>query len=106
MIPPNPHRGDVVLIIDGTARPMRLTLGALASLEARLQSESLSALVARFEGGAVRAEDLLALLSAGLGGAGQDIDESTLAKAEIEGGAVAALEAALALLAAAFRPSP
>ena len=33
----NPWRGDVALVIDGHACVMRLTLGALASLEATLR---------------------------------------------------------------------
>ena len=100
----NPHRGEVVLVIDGRARRMRLTLGALAGLEARLGAGGLVALAERFESGAVGADDLIALLAAGLAGAGETAAEAEIAAAEIEGGAVAALEAGLALLAHAFRP--
>ena len=38
---PNPWRGEVELSIDGEPRVMRLTLAALAELEARLEAESL-----------------------------------------------------------------
>ena len=41
---------------------MRLTLGALAELEARLKSESLIELIGRFETGGFRVRDLIALL--------------------------------------------
>jgi len=100
----NPHRGEGVLVIDGRVRRMRLTLGALAGLEARLGAGGLVALAERFESGAVGADDLIALLAAGLAGAGETAAEAEIAAAEIEGGAVAALEAGLALLAHAFRP--
>ena len=39
----NPRRGDVALIVEGAERPMRLTLGALAALEARTGAKGLSA---------------------------------------------------------------
>ena len=98
----NPLRGEVVLVIDGRARRMRLTLGALAELEARLGAGGLVALAERFEGGGVGSEDLIALLTAGLKGAGEPAEEAEIAAAEIEGGAVAALRAGLALMAGAF----
>ena len=49
----NPWRGEVELVVDGEPRVMRLTLAALAELEARLKSESLIELIARFETGGV-----------------------------------------------------
>ena len=100
----NPLRGDVALVIDGQRFVMRLTLGALAALEARLESGSLMELAERFETGQIGAADLMALLAAGLMGGGHDLSESDLAKAEIEGGAVGALQAGMTLLARAFQP--
>ena len=105
MVQANPHRGEAVLVIDGRARRMRLSLGALAGLESRLGAGGLVALAERFESGAVGADDLIALIAAGLAGAGEDVAEAEIAAAEIEGGAVAALAAGLALLAHAFRPA-
>ena len=99
----NPMRGEVSITIDGRARTMRLTLGALASLEARLEAGSLMGLAERFEDGRVSAGDLLALLAAGLSGAGEDVGEDALARAEIDGGAVGALKAGMELLSRAFR---
>jgi hypothetical protein len=99
----NPYRGEVAIVIDGRSRTMRLTLGALASLEARLQAGSLVGLAERFEDGKVSAADLIALLAAGLSGAGEPVDEVELAGAEIEGGAVGAMRAGMALLARAFQ---
>lgn len=98
----NPVRGEVAIVIDGRERRMRLTLGALAELEARLAAGSLTGLAERFESGAVSAADLIALLAAGLKGAGEEIGEAELAGAEIAGGAVGALRAGLSLMAASF----
>lgn len=101
----NPQRGEVALVIDGRARRMRLSLGALAALEARLGAGSLVGLAEKFETGTVTAAELIALLAAGLRGAGEAATEAEVAAAEIEGGAVGALRAGLALLAAAFGPA-
>lgn len=103
MPPANAPRGEVGIRIDGTARRMRLTLGTLAELEAELKSPSLVALAERFEDGHVSANDLLALIAAGLRGAGETVTAEELARADIDGGAVGALEAGLRLMAAAFR---
>jgi len=102
MTAPNPRRGEVAITLDGRARRMRLTLGALAALEARLGAGGLVALAERFEGGGAGADDLIALLAAGLAGAGEPVPEAEIAAAEIEGGAVAAMRAGVALMAAAF----
>lgn len=98
----NPWRGDVALTVDGERYVMRLTLGALAALEAELETESLVALVERFEGGGFSARDVLALLRAGLTGGGAADVAARLAAAEIEGGPVNAARAAAELLARAF----
>lgn len=100
----NPWAGEVALVVDGERRPAKLTLGALAELEARLEAESLAALVERFEGGALRARDVLELVCAGLRGGGWTGDLTDLVNAEIEGGPLAAAEAAARMLALAFRP--
>ena len=97
-------RGDVVLVVDRKPHMMRLTLGALAALEARLESGSLMELAERFESGAIGAKDLTALLVAGLQGAGSSLTEAELASAEIEGGAVGALHAGMDLLSRTFQP--
>ena len=60
----NPWRGEVELVIDGKPQTLRLTLGALAELEAKLQSGSLVDLVQRFESGAFSSRDVLALVVA------------------------------------------
>lgn len=86
---------------------MRLTLGALAELEATLGADSLVALVERFETGRFASRDVLALIVAGLRGGGWDVRPAGIARAEIAGGPLAAAEAAARLLARAFAsPGP
>jgi hypothetical protein len=98
----NPWRGDVALVIDGETYVLRLTLGALAELEASLGAGSLMALVQRFEGNSFSSADVLALLKAGLRGGRAGVSEETLFYGEIEGGPLAAARAAAELLARAF----
>ena len=98
----NPFRGEVELNIDGEPRVMRLTLGALAELEAKLKCESLLEMIARFETGGFRVRDLIGLLTAGLNGGGWKISEADLVKSQIDGGPLAAAQAAARLLKITF----
>lgn len=99
----NPHRGETTIIVDGTPRLMRLSLGALATLETRLGATGLVGIAERFETGAHGADDLLALLTAGLNGAGAHVAEADVAKMSFDGGTIAASEAAAELLVRTFR---
>lgn len=90
------------LVIDGTPHVMRLTLGALAELEEALEADGLVALVERFETGAFRSRDVLALLLAGLRGGGWTGTAADLASAEIEGGPMVAARKAAELITRAF----
>lgn len=98
----NPWAGEVTLVIGGDRRVMRLTLGALAELEAGLGAGSLVDLVTRFETGAFSSRDVLALIVAGLRGGGWRGRTADLLSAEIEGGPLGAARAAAELLARAF----
>ena len=98
----NPWAGEVALVIDGQRRVMKLTLGALAELDASLGADSLVALVERFETGRYRTADVLKLLLAGLRGGGWRVGAAALMDAEIAGGPAAAARAAALLLARAF----
>ena len=98
----NPWRGEVSIVIDGERHEARLTLGALAELEAAMEAVSLLALVERFEGNRFSSRDVVALLVAGLRGGGAKIDAATIEHAQIEGGPMAAARAAAELLARAF----
>ena len=98
----NPWAGEVALVLDGRRHVLRLTLGALAALEDRLEAGSLVDLVARFEGSAFTARDLAAVLLAGLRGGGWDGPAAALAEGEIEGGPAEAARVAALLLARSF----
>ncbi|MEL6597039.1 MAG: gene transfer agent family protein [Pseudomonadota bacterium] len=98
----NPYAGEVALVIDGQRRVAKLTLGALAELEATLETGTLIELVERFEGGAFSTRDVLALIVAGLRGGGWDGQARDLISAEIEGGMVEAAKVAATLLSRAF----
>ena len=98
----NPYHGEVALVLNGERVVMRLTLGALAELEATLGEDALVALVERFEGGSFSSRDVMALIVAGLRGGGWRGRAEDLLSAEIEGGPMAAARAAAELLARAF----
>jgi len=98
----NPWAGEVVLTVDGEAQPCKLTLGALAELEASLEAGSLVSLVERFESGAFSTRDVLALVVAGLRGGGWRGTAADLLSAEIGGGPLEAARVAGELLARAF----
>ena len=98
----NPWEGEVAILLEGERHVMKLTLGALAELEAGLEEDSLIALVERFETGKVSSRDVLAVIIAGLHGGGWTGDVRDLLTTEIEGGPVAAARLAGQLLARAF----
>jgi hypothetical protein len=98
----NPWAGEVALVIDGQRHVLKLTLGALAELEAELETGTLVDLVARFERAEFSTRDVLALVVAGLRGGGWQGQAADLVQAEIEGGPVGAARAAAELLARAF----
>lgn len=99
----NPWAGEVALTIDGQLWVMKLTLGALAELEAGLKTEGIIDLVERFESGVFSARDVIALLVAGLRGGGWPGSADDLMRADISGGPIAASKAAAELLARAFQ---
>ncbi|MEM6385772.1 MAG: gene transfer agent family protein [Pseudomonadota bacterium] len=98
----NPWTGDVPVFLNSERHVMRLTLGALAELEAGLEADSLVAMVERFESGAFSSRDVLGVIVAGLRGGGWSGDVRDLLTAEIEGGPVEAARLAGQLLARAF----
>lgn len=98
----NPWAGEVALTIDGERHVLKLTLGALAELEASLGADSLVALVERFEGGRYASRDVMALIVAGLRGGGWRGQAGDLLSAEIAGGPMGAARVAAELLTRAF----
>jgi len=103
----NPYAGEVALTINGERRVLKLTLGALADLEMSLETENLIDLIARYEDGRFSSRDVVALLLAGLRGGGWSGAAGDLLHADVEGGPLAAAQAAAQLLARAFTlPEP
>lgn len=98
----NPWSGEVALVLDGQRHVAKLTLGALAELEAALETGTLIDLVERFEGGRFSTRDVLALVVAGLRGGGWQGTAADLRTVEIAGGPMEAARAAAELLARAF----
>lgn len=102
----NPWAGEVALWLDGERHVAKLTLGALAELEAGLGADSLVALAERFESGRFASRDVLALIVAGLRGGGWRGGAADLLSVEIGGGPVEAARVAAELLARAFAVPP
>ena len=103
----NPYAGEVAITLDGVRHVAKLTLGALAELEAAMQAGSLVEMVERFEQGQFSSRDVLALVVAGLRGGGWRGTAQDLLVVQIGGGPVEAARAAAELLARAFAlPEP
>lgn len=98
----NPWAGEVEIALNGVPHLARLTLGALAELEAALRAGTLVELVERFEAGRFSTRDVLLLVVAGLRGGGWKGQAADLVDVEIGGGPVGAAQAAAQLLARAF----
>lgn len=98
----NPYAGEVAVWLDGQRHVAKLTLGALAELEAALEAGSLINLVERFEAQRFSTRDVLALLVAGLRGGGWQGTAADLRTVEIGGGPIGAARVAAELLARAF----
>lgn len=99
---PNPQRGEIEAILDGHPRTLCLTLGALAELESTLATPDLVALAERFETGHLSARDAIAVIGAGLRGAGGSETDADVAAMRLDGPASQAMTITAALLAAAF----
>lgn len=98
----NPWAGEVNLTLDDEPRVLKLTLGALAELEAGLEAGTLIDLVKRFETDGFSSRDVLALIVAGLRGGGWQGTARDLLHSDIQGGPVEAARVAARLLVQAF----
>jgi hypothetical protein len=98
----NHHRGEIDAVIGGERRNLCLTLGALAELEAALGVGDMTALAERFEQGRVGARDAIAIIGAGLRGAGHAITDEDVKALPIDGGAAGAVRIVAELLTATF----
>ncbi len=88
----HPHTAHIV--IDGAPRPLRLTLGALAEIEAAFGGQGFDAIVARLK--APGAGDILIILEALLRGGGAGLSREALMASDID------LATAAQAIAAAF----
>jgi hypothetical protein len=98
----NRYRGEIEATLDGSRYALCLTLGALAELEDALQVADLAALCDRFETGRLSARDAIAVIGAGLRGAGTDIGDKAVAAMRVEGGAAGTVAVVAELLTATF----
>ena len=98
----NPWAGEVALLLNGEPRVAKLTLGALAELEAGLGEQMLVDLVERFESQRFSTRDIMAVIVAGLRGGGWQGTAEELRNADIGGGPMQAVRVAAELLARAF----
>lgn len=96
---PNPFRGEVKAVIDDKAVILRLSLGALASLESSLTPPNLINFIERFEKSQASLNDVLTLIGAAMPDA---LDCASLGKCHIEGGIKEAYALASKLLIATF----
>ena len=98
----NRRRGEIEAVLDGRKWTLCLTLGALAELEAALAAGDLMALAKRFQDGRLSATDAVRVIGAGLRGAGNDIDDTAVARMHADGGAAGYVAIVATLLAATF----
>lgn len=105
MAHPNRIRGEVAARLGGRDYMLCLTLGALAELETALSAGDLMALAERFEAGRLSAGEALAVIGAGLRGAGNEISDAELSRMPIDGGAAGYVRLVAELLEATFGAS-
>lgn len=98
----NRHRGEVEAVFDGKAYKLCLTLGALAELEDAFAASDLTALVERFSTGKLSANDLVAVIAAGLRGAGHQMTDDDVRALRSDRGAAGFASVAAELLTATF----
>ena len=99
---PNPHRGEIVAVLDGKPHRLCLTLGALAELEAAFDADDMLALAQRFEAGRLSALDAIRIIAAGLRGGGHELDDDTVAQMKTHDGAAGFVDIVSRLLSVTF----
>jgi hypothetical protein len=100
----NAARGEVSASFGGKTHRLCLTIGALAELEAALAVPDIMALLERFAGARIRAQEAALVVMAGLKGGGLDLDEAGLAAMVASRPAMETIGNAARLLNATFRP--
>lgn len=98
----NRYRGEVSLILAGERHVLRLSLQALAEIEAAFGAPDLQALGARLAGGKFAARDLVMLLGATIRGGGANLSDAQIASKIGAADLPAALDALGEVFALAF----
>jgi hypothetical protein len=99
---PNPLRGEISARLGGRDYTLCLTLGALAELELALGAGDLMGLAERFEAGRLSAREAIAVIGAGLRGAGHQVSDDEVARLPVDGGAAVYVRLVADLLEATF----
>ena len=82
----NANRGEISADLDGKSWNLCLTLGALASLETKLEAQNLSELTQKFSKGQFSSDEIIKILHAAIIGGGHEITEAEVANLQVEGG--------------------
>lgn len=98
----NPFQGEVALTLNGERHVLKLTLGALAELEAGLETATLVELIERYEAGQFSSADVLRVVVAGLRGGGWKGGYDDILTADIKGGPLEAARVGAELISRAF----
>lgn len=98
----NALRGEALWRYDGRDYRLCLTLGSLAELEHHFAAEGFEALAQRLAQGTLSARDVMALLRAGLRGAGEETKPDFFEALPVSAIFPEAFEAIAAMLQAAF----
>ncbi len=99
---PNPHRGEIEALLDGTPFNLVLTLGALAELEQAFGHDDMLSLAERFQTGRISALDAQRIIGAGLRGAGHEVLDEAVGRMQADGGAAGFVDIVARLLGATF----
>lgn len=98
----NARRGEISARLDGKDWRLCLTLGALAQLEAAFCVGDLVALGDRFASGRLSANDMIAIIAAGLNGAGHEVTAQEVGVMHVDGGLAGFADIVARLLTATF----
>jgi hypothetical protein len=98
----NARRGEISATLNGKDWRLCLTLGALAELETAFGVSDLVALGDRFATGRLSAKDMIAIIAAGLGGAGNSVSTDDVSMMHADGGIAGFADIVAQLLIATF----
>lgn len=98
----NRRRGEISAQLDGQDYRLCLTLGALAELESAFATQDINALVERFSSGRLSADDMTAIIGAGLRGGGNELSDTQVRMMQCGDGAVGFARIVADLLAVTF----